>query len=332
MRPSTTSRYAPTAVGIAAALAAGTLLSASTAWAEAPEPQPGTVEIIKKDPDGALLTGAEFSLLDTLNGTKALTGKTNADGILRFEGVAPGVWRLKETATGSPIHELAPDQDVIITPGQTAKLTIVDHFKAADLTVTKTDKANGKPLAGAVINITPARGDGKPVTLTTGKDGTATTKLPVASRAGTTYTATETKAPDGYQLDSTPVKITAKPGAPATAAFTNTKKEQPTQPPTTPSPTPTTPTTPPPAPSDKPTPTTPQTPQTSASASAGPTPDQTTSSTSSPAPTGSLAQTGADATGWLLAGAGVLLAAGSGALFAVRRRRNSVEDDDATTS
>ncbi|MFF5491366.1 SpaA isopeptide-forming pilin-related protein [Streptomyces virginiae] len=328
MRHSTTDRYAPAAVGVAAALVAGTLLGASTAWAEAPEPQPGTVEIIKKDPGGALLAGAEFSLLDTLNGTKALTGKTNTDGILRFEGVAPGVWRLKETATGSPIHDLAPDQDVIITPGQTAKLTIVDPFKPADLTVTKTDKTSGKPLAGAVINITPASGAGKPVTLTTGKDGTATTKLSVAARAGTSYTATETKAPDGYQLDSTPVKITAKPGAPAAAAFANTKKEQPTQPPTTPTPTPTTPTTPPPTPSDKPTASAPQPPT---STSAAPVPDQTTSSTSSPAPTGSLAQTGADATGWLLAGAGVLLAAGSGALFAVRRRRNTAEDD-ATTS
>ncbi|MFA7764850.1 SpaA isopeptide-forming pilin-related protein [Streptomyces sp. NRRL S-448] len=322
MRPSTTDRYAPAAVGVAAALVAGTLLGASTAWAEAPEPQPGTVEIIKKDPGGALLAGAEFSLLDTLNGTKALTGKTKTDGILRFEGVAPGVWRLKETATGSPIHDLAPEQDVIVTPGQTAKLTIVDPFKPADLTVTKTDKTSGKPLAGAVINITPASGDGNPVTLTTGKDGTATTKLPVAARTGTSYTATETKAPDGHQLDSTPVKITAKPGAPATAAFTNSKKEQPTQPPTTPTPA---------TPSGKPTPTTPQTPQASASTSAAPTPDQTTSSTTSPAPTGSLAQTGAEATGWLLAGAGVLLAAGGGAVFAVRRRRDAAKDDAATS-
>lgn len=321
-----------TAATVAATtLATSTLIWAPTAFANAPEPQPGTVEITKKDPDGALLAGAEFSLLDTLNGTKALTGKTNVEGILRFEDVAPGVWRVKETSTGSPIHDLAPDQDVIITPGQAVKLTIIDHFKPADLTVTKTDKTSGKPLAGAVINITPASGDGKPVTLTTGKDGTATTKLPVAARAGTTYTATETKAPDGYQLNSTPVKVTAKPGAPVTAAFTNTKKEQPTQPPTTPAPstTPTTPTTPPATPSGKPTPSTPVTTQPPTS-SAAPTPEQTTSGTSSPAPTGSLAQTGADATGWLLAGAGVLLVAGGGALFAVRRRSNAAEDDQTT--
>ncbi|WP_371589075.1 MSCRAMM family protein [Streptomyces virginiae] len=326
MHSSATNRFPTVVTTTVAALVASTLLSAPSAWAEAPEPQPGTVEITKKDPDGALLAGAEFNLLDTLNGTKALTGKTNADGILRFESVAPGVWRLKETATGSPIHDLAPDQDVIVTPGQTVKLAVVDPFKPADLTVTKTDKASGKPLAGAVINITPASGDGKPVTLTTGKDGTATTELPVAARAGTSYTATETKAPDGYQLNSTPVKITAKPGAPVTATFTNTKKEQPTQPPTTPAPTPTTP---PATPSGKPTPSTPATshPPTS---SAAPAPEQTTSSTSSPAPTGSLAQTGADATGWLLAGAGVLVAAGGGALIAVRRRRDADQDDQTT--
>uniref|UniRef100_A0AAU2JZK0 SpaA isopeptide-forming pilin-related protein n=1 Tax=Streptomyces sp. NBC_00049 TaxID=2903617 RepID=A0AAU2JZK0_9ACTN len=330
MRSSVTDRFPTVVAAAVAALAASTVLStAPTAWAEAPEPQPGTVEILKKDPEGALLAGAEFSLLDTLNGTKALTGKTTADGILRFENVTPGIWRLKETATGSPIHDLAPDQDIIVTPGQTVKLAVVDPFKPADLTVTKTDKTSGKPLAGAVINITPASGDGKPVTLTTGKDGTATVKLPVAARAGTAYTATETKAPDGYQLDGAPVKITAKPGAAVTAAFPNTKKEQPTQPPTTPTPTPTTSTTPPATPSGKPTPSTPATSQPPTS-SAAPTPEQTASSTSSPAPTGSLAQTGADATGWMLAGAGVLLAAGGGALFAVRRRRNAVEDDRTT--
>ncbi|MFJ7589509.1 collagen binding domain-containing protein [Streptomyces sp. NPDC097617] len=306
----------------AATLATSTLIWAPGAFANAPEPQPGTVEILKKDPDGALLAGAEFSLLDTLNGTKALTGTTKADGVLRFENVTPGVWRLKETATGSLIHDLAPDQDVIVTPGQNAKLTIVDTFKPADLTVTKTDKTTGKPLAGAVINIT-AVGDTKPIILTTGKDGTATTKLPVTTRAGTTYTATETKAPDGYQLNSAPVKITAKPGTPATAAFTNTKKEKPTQPPTTPKPsaTPTTPTTPPSTPPAKPSPSTTEAPS-QPPVSEKPTPEESTSSTSSPAPNGSLAQTGAGSTGWLLAGAGALIAAGGAAVFALRRRRN----------
>ncbi|MFB6859487.1 SpaA isopeptide-forming pilin-related protein [Streptomyces virginiae] len=324
MRTRTNSRRtAPAAVAAAATLATGTLTWAPTAWAEAPEPQPGHIEITKKDPGGDLLTGAEFSLLDTLNGTKALTGRTGKDGLLRFEGVTPGVWRLKETNSGSPIHDLAPDQDIVVIPGQSAKLTLVDPFKPAEVTVTKKDKDTGKPLAGAVINITPQAGGGKPLTLTTGKDGTATAKLDVSSRTGTPYTATETKAPDGYQLNSTPVKITAKPGEKTTAAFTNTKKDQPTNPPTTPTPTaPTTPATPSGTPTMTSTPTT----STTAPTSAAPQPTETASSTASPAPKGSLAQTGGGSTSWLLAGAGLLISAGGGALLALRRRREASQD------
>ncbi|WP_031008826.1 SpaA isopeptide-forming pilin-related protein, partial [Streptomyces sp. NRRL F-5727] len=215
-------------------LATSSLIWAPTAFASAPEIPPGAVEITKKDPDGTLLAGAAFALLDTLNGTKALTGKTNADGKLLFEDVHPGTYRLKETSTGSPLHDLAPDQEVIVTPEHTAKITIIDTFKPAELLVKKTDRKTGKPLAGAVINITPATGTGKTITLTTGKDGTATTPLPVSSRTGTAYTGTETKAPTGYELDATPVKITAKPAAKTTVTFTNTKKDKPTPPPITP--------------------------------------------------------------------------------------------------
>ncbi|MCB5163613.1 LPXTG cell wall anchor domain-containing protein [Streptomyces bambusae] len=321
MRTRTTSRRtAPAAVAAAATLATGTLTWAPSAWAEAPEPQPGHIEITKKDPGGDLLAGAEFSLLDTLNGTKALQGKTGKDGILRFEGVTPGVWRLKETNSGSPIHDLAPDQDIVVTPGQGAKLTVIDPFKPAEVTVAKTDKDTGKPLAGAVINITPQTGGGKPLTLTTGKDGTATTKIDVSTRTGTPYTATETKAPDGYQLNSTPVKISAKPGEKTTATFTNTKKDQPTNPPTTP--TPTAPTTPSGTPTMTSTPTT----FTTAPTSAAPQPTETASSTASPAPKGSLAQTGGGSTSWLLAGAGLLISAGGGALLALRRRRDASQE------
>ncbi|MFI1183614.1 collagen binding domain-containing protein [Streptomyces sp. NPDC020799] len=288
-----------------------------------PEAQTGGVQITKTDPSGAVLEGAQFSLLDTINGTKALRGKTNSEGILRFEGVTPGVYRLKETSTGSSLHDLVPDQDVIVTAGQDSPLTIIDPFKPADLTVKKTDKATGKPLAGAVINITPTD-KGESVTLTTGKDGTASVKLAVFSRTGTEYTATETKAPAGYTLDAKPVKITAKPGAPVAVTLTNTANDQPTKPPTTP---PASPDTTTPA---KPTPAKPSETGFSPSPSASriPNTDETTSSTAPPEPEGSLAHTGADATPWLLGGAGLLLVAGGGAVIAVRRRRTDDESDE----
>ncbi|MFI8103456.1 SpaA isopeptide-forming pilin-related protein [Streptomyces sp. NPDC086023] len=308
-------------------LATSSLIWVPTAFASAPEIPPGAVEITKKDPDGTLLAGAAFALLDTLNGTKALTGKTNADGKLLFEDVHPGTYRLKETATGSPLHDLAPDQEVIVAPEHTAKLTIIDTFKPAELLVKKTDRKTGKPLAGAVINITPAIGTGKTITLTTGKDGTATTSLPVSSRKGTAYTGTETTAPTGYELDTTPVKITAKPAAKTTATFTNTKKNKPT-PPTTP-PTTTPPTAPPVTPPTTPATTPPTTPTPTRSTSTAPVPPTDTPST--PPSKGSLAHTGADSNAWLLAAGGLLIAAGGGALIAARRKKTQDEAETPTT-
>ncbi|WP_327255420.1 SpaA isopeptide-forming pilin-related protein [Streptomyces sp. NBC_01244] len=329
-------RKAPTAAIAVAAAATGALTWAPSASAEAPEPtpstsapaprsmpepEPGGVEIHKKDPAGATLEGAQFSLLDTVNGTKALQGKTGADGILRFEKVTPGVYRLKETDSGSAIHDLAEDRDIIVTPGQVTPVTVVDPFKPAELTVKKTDKTTGKPLAGAVINIRPSGTGGEAVTLTTGKDGTAKAQLTVTARSGSAYTATETKAPSGYQLDSSPVQVTAKPAAGTTAEFTNTPTattpptQQPSKPPTT---------------KPKPTPDT--------SAPATPTPDNTSSTpapsdtpTSTPTPPagsdGQLARTGAGSTSWLAAAGGLLISAGGGAIWAVRRRRANQPDD-----
>ncbi|MFB6627232.1 collagen binding domain-containing protein [Streptomyces sp. NPDC056374] len=313
----------------ATTLATSSLIWAPTAFANAPEIPPGAVEITKKDPDGTLLAGAAFSLLDTLNGTKALTGKTNADGILLFENVHPGTYRLKETDSGSPLHDLAPDQDVIVTPEHTAKLTIIDAFKPAELLVKKTDTKTGTPLAGAVINITPSTGTGKAITLTTGKGGTATAKLPVSSRNGTAYTGTEITAPTGYELDTTPVKITAKPGEKTTATFTNSKKDKPTQRPTTPPTTPP-PTTPPVTPPTTLEATPPATPTPSQSTSTAPVPPTDTPST--PPAKGSLAHTGADSNAWLLVGGGILIAAGGGALIAARRKKTEDEEETLATN
>ncbi|MFF5701046.1 prealbumin-like fold domain-containing protein [Streptomyces sp. NPDC012794] len=85
-------------------------------------------------------------------------------------------------------------------------------------------------MAGAIVTIAPkqAKDDKGAFTLTTGPDGTAKAPLPVGKKTGRAYTATETKAPDGYRLDTTPVEITAKPGAETTAALTYTATAKPT--------------------------------------------------------------------------------------------------------
>ncbi|MFJ7164097.1 collagen binding domain-containing protein [Streptomyces globosus] len=270
----------------------------------------GGVTIRKKDPEGSRLVGAAFELLDE-DGKKVAAGRTDEHGVLAFDQLRAGTYRLRETSSGSPVHDLVPEQAITITAGRTAQanpLDVIDPFKKADLWVKKIDKNTGRALAGAVITIRADETDktgkhipGKVVTtLTTSTNGTAETDLGVTLKAGSRYWAAETKAPDGYQLDTTPVAFTAKPGADVTV----TLADQPV--PTTPPPSPSTP---PPAP-----PTTPPAPPT--------TPPAAPSTPPAP-PSGSLAHTGADTTPWLIAGATALLASGSGLYLFSRRRRTS---------
>ncbi|MGA5200547.1 SpaA isopeptide-forming pilin-related protein [Streptomyces variegatus] len=305
--------------------------SASAAPAETPARDTGSVEITTKDTAGDALPGAVFLLLDSA-GQEAGRGKTDAQGKLTFLDLAPGVYRLKETASGSPLHEVVADQDVIVTPGATARLTITDPFKAAKVLLQAKDDKTGKLLAGATVNIGTGTGTSTLLTLTTGARGTASGELPVSSRK-TQFWVKEIKAPTGYDLYKPSKTFTAGPGAPVTVTVTNAK----------------TATAPKPDPSDKPThtPSTPSTPAKPSSGTGGAkpfspgtgTPDADSSSTaaavlaggSTPkAPAGSLAHTGADATPWLIGGAGVLIAAGGGALAMARRRRVGESTDDGS--
>ncbi|MBC9719244.1 LPXTG cell wall anchor domain-containing protein [Streptomyces sp. TRM66268-LWL] len=310
--------WAPTA----SAQSTGPTPSASTSSTprNATEPETGGVVILKKDPGGDVLAGAAFALFDSA-GKEAANGKTDAQGKLAFKGLAPGVYRLKEVSSGSNLHDTVDDQDVIVTPGTDTPLTIVDPFKDASVLLKAKDDKTGKLLAGSTVNI--GSGDKTLLTLTTGSDGTATGKLPVNSRTGTDFWVRQVKAPAGYDLYKPSKEFKAKPGDPVTVTTTNAKTA--TTPPPTEKPT----DKPTEKPSDKPSPGNPgkdeDTPAPSDSAT--PTSDETASSTAAPAPEGSLAHTGADATPWLLGGAGLLIAAGGGALAVARRRRTG---NDAT--
>ncbi|MET9761811.1 SpaA isopeptide-forming pilin-related protein [Streptomyces sp. NPDC006372] len=332
-------RLVPSAAAVAV-MAAGTLTwapaasaepseptpSASAASAETPAPDAGSVEMTAKDAAGDPLPGAVFLLLDS-TGQENGRGKTDAQGKLTFPDLAPGVYRLKQTASGSPLHEVVADQDVIVTPGTATRLTINDPFKAAKVLLQAKDDKTGKLLPGATVNI--GTGTSTLLTLTTGAKGTTSGELPVSSRR-TQFWAKEIKAPAGYDLYKTTKTFTAGPGAPVTVTVTNAK----------------TATDPKPDPSDKPThkPTdSPSSPGKPSSGTGGATPSASGSDTpdadSSPvaatpvgdstpkAPTGSLAHTGADATPWLIGGAAVLIAAGGGVLLARRSRTDSPTDD-----
>ncbi|MFF8732046.1 collagen binding domain-containing protein [Streptomyces sp. NPDC015171] len=308
--------------------------SASATPAETPVPEAGSVEITTNDTAGDALPGAAFLLLDSA-GQEARRGKTDAQGKVIFSDLAPGAYRLKETASGSQLHEVVADQDVIVTPGVVTRLAITDPFKAAKVLLQAKDDKTGKLLPGATVNI--GTGTSTLLTLTTGAKGTASGELPVTSRR-TQFWVKEIKAPAGYGLYKPSRMFAAGPGAPVTVTVTNTK----------------TATDPNPNPTDEPThkpsgaPSTPGGKPGSGSGGAKPsaqgtdTPDRDSSSTAdapagdsrSKAPAGSLAHTGADATPWIAAGAACLVAAGAFTLVAVRRRSptRSEPDDSGKTS
>ncbi|MFF5339748.1 collagen binding domain-containing protein [Streptomyces althioticus] len=306
-------------------------LSASAA-AETPAADAGSVEITTRDTAGDALPGAVFLLLDSA-GQEAGHGKTDAQGKLTFSDLAPGVYRLKATASGSPLHEVVADQDVIVTPGATTRLTITDPFKTAKVLLKAKDDETGKLLPGATVNI--GTGSSTLFTLTTGAKGTASGELPMSSRKAQ-FWVKEIKAPAGYDLYKPTKTFAAGPGDPVTVTVTNAK----------------TTTTPKPEPSGKPTHTPTDTPSSSPgkpnsgtdratpSASDSDTPETDTSAIaatpvgdSTPkTPTGSLAHTGADATLWLIGGAAALIAAGGGALAVARRSRTDSHTEDDTGS
>ncbi|MCX2923560.1 MSCRAMM family protein [Streptomyces sp. NEAU-W12] len=306
--------------------------SSASAAAETPAADAGSVEITTRDTAGDALPGAVFLLLDSV-GQEAGNGKTDAQGKLTFSDLAPGVYRLKETASGSPLHEVVADQDVIVTPGATTRLTITDPFKAAKVLLQAKDDKTGKLLPGATVNI--GTGSSTLLTLTTGAKGTASGELPMSSRKAQ-FWVKEIKAPAGYDLYKPTKTFTAGPGDPVTVTVTNAK----------------TTTTPKPEPSGKPTHTPTDTPSSSPgkpnsgtdratpSASDSDTPETDSSAIaatpvgdSTPkTPTGSLAHTGADATLWLIGGAAVLIAAGGGALAVARRSRTDSHTEDNTGS
>ncbi|MCZ4102902.1 SpaA isopeptide-forming pilin-related protein [Streptomyces sp. H39-C1] len=335
-------RIARSAVRSAALVAAvtGTLTWAPAATAQPSEPTPssttsasqtpaadaGSVAITTNDAAGDALPGAGFLLLDA-TGQEAGRGTTDAQGKVLFNELAPGVYRLKETSSGSPLHDVVADQDVIVTPGATTRLTITDPFKAATVLLQVKDEKTGKFLPGATVNI--GNGDKILLVLTTGPTGTAGGELPVTSRS-TTFWVKQIKAPAGYDIYKPAKTFTAGPGALVTVTVTTAKTAtvpkpdpsgKPTDKPTA------APSTPGSTPSDggpggsTTSPTHTSTP--AADSSLAPATDPRNNAVPPTAPVGSLARTGAGSTPWVLGGSGLLVAAGGATILGARRRRTT---------
>jgi LPXTG-motif cell wall-anchored protein len=168
----------------------------------------------------AVLKGAEFQLIDSENNVvkKDITGKTlpttwttNDQGQFTVNGLAPGEYKFIETKApnGYELDATPIPFTLTNTDAKAIPVTATDKLNSAVLTkIDKNDK--NIHLQGAEFKLvdkdgntvkTDANGKTLPTTWTTDDQGQFTVK----GLAPGKYNFIETKAPNGYELDATPI-------------------------------------------------------------------------------------------------------------------------------
>lgn len=172
----------------------------------------GGIELVKQDESGRGLEGAKFRIVKTDEQNKIIDDITaGKDGKVQYEGLAPGHYTLLEVE--APAGYLVNTQGISFEIPEAAegKVQTLDLGTLTDYTgrleILKTDE-NGKPLAGAVFKILDESGSVVRDQLTTDEQG----YVHVTGLAPGQYKVVETKAPQGYQIDTTPAvfEIAAK--------------------------------------------------------------------------------------------------------------------------
>ncbi len=151
----------------------------------------------------ATLEGAQYGVYH--DGTLQDTYTTDSGGHFTTNYYACGTgWTLQEINAPTGYTVDPNSYSIGLEPGTTqlavndTELTVPEEIIEGKLLITKQDGLTQTPLAGAVFTVMDETG-ATVTEATTGEDGTAT----VDSLPFGTYTAKETKAPEGYQLDET---------------------------------------------------------------------------------------------------------------------------------
>lgn len=202
--------------------------------------------IIKNTPKGSLviekrdsvtkepLAGAEFkvttsagTVVDNAGGAVSSNGiyTTDASGKIIITGLMPDTYVVQETKAPNGYHMDAPSQTVKVNRGDTQTLTFYDTPENT-LNIVKKDSATGKNLAGATFYITDSKGAvADTAGGAVGSNGYYTTDetgmITLTGLKTGTYVVRETKAPNGYILDSEPQTIAVNGGGTYTLTFYN---------------------------------------------------------------------------------------------------------------
>jgi uncharacterized surface anchored protein len=179
----------------------------------------GHIRVIKSDENGAPLAGVHFKLTDEA-GNLIDEGDTETDGKLLFTMLPVGKYILKETATltGYVLDE-TPFSIELVNDGDVVTKEITNSQQTGSIAILKTDAETNKPLAGAHFKLTDSTGK-----LIKEGDTAADGKLIFTGLPLGTYKLTETAAPAGYVLDSTPITVeVTNAGQTVNKTITNTR-------------------------------------------------------------------------------------------------------------
>ncbi|CCQ19456.1 Wall-associated protein [Listeria monocytogenes N53-1] len=206
----------------------------------------GSVELTKLDSaTKATLAGATFELQDKEGNTLQTDLKTDENGVLKVTDLVPGSYQFVETSapTGYKLDNSPVSFEVVAgETDQVVKVTKENTLEVGSVELTKLDSATKATLAGATFELQDKEGNTLQTGLTTDENGV----LKVTDLVPGTYQFVETKAPIGYELDTTPVSFEIVAGE--TDQIVKVTKENTLVPPTPVPPTPVPPTPVPPTP------------------------------------------------------------------------------------
>ncbi|HAT4359496.1 TPA: Cys-Gln thioester bond-forming surface protein, partial [Clostridium perfringens] len=167
----------------------------------------GKVVLTKKDSkNGNLLEGAVFNLQDQQGNDIRTNLISDENGQIILNDLAPGDYQFVETKAPNGYELDTTPVKFTIVVGQTETVNIekVNTASLGGVVLTKKDSKNGNLLEGAVFNLQDQQGNDIRTNLISDENG----QIILNDLAPGDYQFVETKAPEGYELDATPVKFT----------------------------------------------------------------------------------------------------------------------------
>ena len=111
-----------------------------------------SLTLTKQDAGGEPMEGVTFSLTPMGDGAHSDERTTNAQGVIVWEGLEPGLYSLREVAA-KDTHVLdTQEHHVRLFPGKDATITLVNYEKPS-LKITKYDRTSHTPMEGVTFEV-----------------------------------------------------------------------------------------------------------------------------------------------------------------------------------